>query len=357
MNFKNLVTVFVAFLSVTQIANAQSGWTLHGSTVGSYENKVVVGDADGQSSVPFLVRTGWGLSQSSTPIIRLEHITDGGSAGYWDIENNMGSLSYKFCGNKVYTLTQHIGGYYDYYYNNAIRFSSSNPVDIQGSVAIGSGSILSNAKFTVHGSSFFNGNVGIGVATPQDKLDIAGNLRLSGDIDGYRTNRSFEIAAHSDYFGGARISFGAFDSESGMTIIAGPTDKTSSIKFCNMAGHWIQQNMVITNIGYVGIGTNNPTSLLTVNGKIECEEIEVKNIAADYVFEENYSLTKLNDLEKYIKQNKHLPGIAPASETENGVNLGEFNEKILEKIEELTLYVIELKKENDELRAKLNENK
>ena len=66
----------------------------------------------------------------------------------------------------------------------------------------------------------------------------------------------------------------------------------------------------------------------------------------DYVFEKNYDLRPLTEVEAYINQNKHLPEIPAAKEMEqNGVNLGEMNMMLLKKVEELTLYVIELKKE------------
>lgn len=94
----------------------------------------------------------------------------------------------------------------------------------------------------------------------------------------------------------------------------------------------------------VGIGTCFPTSPLTVNGKIECEEVEVKNIAADYVFYNDYKLLPINELESYIKENKHLPEIPAAEYTAKGVNLGEFNKLLLQKIEELSLYIIEQNK-------------
>lgn len=93
---------------------------------------------------------------------------------------------------------------------------------------------------------------------------------------------------------------------------------------------------------------------LAVDGKIICEEIEVKNIAADFVFDKNYKLLTLTEVESFIKENGHLPGIAPASETINGINLSEFNQSLLQKVEELTLYVIELKKENEKLTEKVN---
>lgn len=108
--------------------------------------------------------------------------------------------------------------------------------------------------------------------------------------------------------------------------------------------------------GSVGIGVINiPSNVkLAVDGKIVCEEIEVKNVSADFVFDANYKLRSLNEVEQFIKTNGHLPGVAPASETEKGINLGEFNQILLQKIEELTLYMIELKKENEELKSVIN---
>ncbi len=92
---------------------------------------------------------------------------------------------------------------------------------------------------------------------------------------------------------------------------------------------------------------------LTVDGKIFAEEIEVKDIGADYVFEPDYKLMPLDELEQFVKTEKHLPGIAPASETEQGLELGKFNEKLLEKTEELTLHVIEQQKEINALKAEI----
>ncbi|MDR2887517.1 MAG: hypothetical protein LBV26_05900 [Bacteroidales bacterium] len=67
---------------------------------------------------------------------------------------------------------------------------------------------------------------------------------------------------------------------------------------------------------------------------------------ADFVFNDNYRLRPLDEVETFIKDNRHLPDIAPADDmVQNGVNMGEFQIQLLQKIEELTLYIIELKKE------------
>ncbi len=94
----------------------------------------------------------------------------------------------------------------------------------------------------------------------------------------------------------------------------------------------------------VGIGTTNPDSKLTVKGKIHAEEVKVDLSVPgpDYVFKEDYDLRTLEETQNYIKEHGHLPNIPSAKEMEkNGVELGTMNMKLLEKIEELTLYTLE----------------
>ena len=100
--------------------------------------------------------------------------------------------------------------------------------------------------------------------------------------------------------------------------------------------------------GNVGVGTTNPSHKLTVAGTAKAQEVIVEeNAGADFVFEEDYDLPTLANIEAFIKANKHLEGIPSAEEMKaNGVKVGELQIKLLQKIEELTLYVIDLKKEN-----------
>lgn len=97
---------------------------------------------------------------------------------------------------------------------------------------------------------------------------------------------------------------------------------------------------------------NNAT--VKIDGKLYAKEIEVKpNVWADYVFKPNYKLMPLNKSEGFIKENKHLPGIPTESEvTTDGINVAEMNAKLLQKVEELTLYIIEQQKQIDELKKK-----
>lgn len=97
----------------------------------------------------------------------------------------------------------------------------------------------------------------------------------------------------------------------------------------------------------------NSTYKLDVNGKIRASEIVVNTTGADFVFEKSYTLMPLDLLEQKIKADKHLPEIASAEEMQtNGVGLSELNTKLLQKTEELTLYIIELNK-----RIEILENK
>lgn len=100
--------------------------------------------------------------------------------------------------------------------------------------------------------------------------------------------------------------------------------------------------------GNVGIGTTNPTERLAVNGKIKAEEVIVEeNVGADFVFDDEYHLPDLVELESFIRSNRHLPEIPTAEQMiAEGVKVGALQMKLLQKIEELTLYVIQLKKEN-----------
>ncbi len=105
--------------------------------------------------------------------------------------------------------------------------------------------------------------------------------------------------------------------------------------------------------GKVGIGTTDTKGFnLAVNGKIRTQEIRVENANwPDFVFEKSYSLPTLKETEKYIKDKGHLPGIPSAEEVKtNGIDLGEMNAKLLQKIEELTLHLINQNKEIIELR-------
>ena len=105
------------------------------------------------------------------------------------------------------------------------------------------------------------------------------------------------------------------------------------------------------------IGTNAPQAKLTVDGNICAKEVRVSLSGSpcwpDYVFANDYDLMKISDLKKYIQDNSHLPGIPSAAEVEgNGVELGATTELLLQKIEEMTLYIIQLEERIQQLENK-----
>jgi len=200
---------------------------------------------------------------------------------------------------------------------------------------------LADAKMTI----LSNGYVGIGTTTPASLFHINGTGSLaetiqttSGDnnsvglvLKGGATNATWSIATNSSSTSGNADDFIIFKSAGSV----GP-------------------KVIVRDNGNVLIGKNlqgNPNYKLDVNGSARANEIVVNSNGADFVFDKNYALPKLSDVKTYIDKNKHLPEIPSAQEMQtNGMSLGEINTKLLQKVEELTLYLIEKDKEVTELR-------
>jgi hypothetical protein len=184
------------------------------------------------------------------------------------------------------------------------------------------------------------GNVGIGTETPSDRLTIRnGAIRLSNP------GQSIINFSGSNYVDIGYV--GWYDND--LSLRVWNKDNSNIILGTNNLPRFY-----INSSGQVGIGTNNmPTGhLLYVAGSAIAEQMVVKLRGSwpDYTFESSYNLRPLSQVESYIKENKHLPEIPSAIEVKaNGINLGEMDALLLKKIEELTLYTIELNKRIDEL--------
>jgi hypothetical protein len=106
--------------------------------------------------------------------------------------------------------------------------------------------------------------------------------------------------------------------------------------------------------GNVGIGTTNPTNTLSVNGIVQAKEVLVNTGWSDYVFDSGYRNRPLAEVAAYIRENHHLPGIPSAKEVEEkGVSLGDMQAKLLAKIEELTLHLIQADQQNRDLQDRI----
>jgi hypothetical protein len=179
-----------------------------------------------------------------------------------------------------------------------------------------------------------NGNVGINTGNPLAKLDVIGRIRVDQD------NEAIGITGNNPYIG-------LWFNDIYRSKIQQLTDQLyiHSNDKVHLDGDQIAiGNMLGTADGYK----------LTVTGKIICEELKVELTAnwPDYVFADEYQLKPLYELKSFIETNHHLPNIPTAIDVEKeGFEVGEMNRKLLEKVEELTLYVIALQEQIDQLKS------
>jgi hypothetical protein len=196
-----------------------------------------------------------------------------------------------------------------------------------------------------------SGNVGIGTATPSEKLTVMGNVLATGSLTTNSGILNFlpqNKATNADYI--SRISatpnsagFGYLDLKTGNNT----SNLTTRLQLRDDACYFT---------GRLGVGASNPTSMLTVKGTVTAIDYAVVSAASmpDYVFANNYKLTTWSETEAYIKANKHLPAFKSAKEMEaNGYNVIDMDKGLLQTIEEMTLHSIEQEKKANELEKQL----
>ena len=264
------------------------------------------------------------------------------------------------------------------------------------------GSTTNSLQLTTNDSvrmTIQNGNVGIGTMTPQEKLHINGAIRgggtkgevtLKGDNGSVTigaintTTMAFNTDKNVFAFNKPIQGSGTRGALKIMSTIGGylelqPLDN-GYVRFnTNTSGYYFDKNVIFnsgqlispTNLtfstntstscmtmltnGYIGIGTTNPSYKLDVNGTIRANEIIVNTTGADFVFAEDYKLRPLSEVKAFIQENKHLPEIKSAQEMqENGVGINELQTQLLQKIEELTLYILQQEERIKALEAELN---
>jgi hypothetical protein len=305
---------------------------------------------------------GWGWSwgvYGQVPVAALNNLGQMRIAGMFDAGGQAMALRLRSGNGYVGTEKSQI----NFSYDGGIGYSHS--IRTRHNATVTSGNALDfyvwqpgdavDSQGSKHVMSLDAGNVGIGTTAPTHKLDVHAaegqwKARFQGP-DGYiiigPANSSW-AHIYTDrpafLFNQPVYSFpGSFSSFS-----------TSDL---TLQTHGTVRMTVLNSNGNIGVGTSAPDQKLTVKGKIHSEEVivDLSVPAPDYVFEQDYSLTPLDEVQAYIAQHKHLPEVPSAKEMEkDGVKVGEMEMILLKKIEELTLYMIET---NKELKLLREENK
>ena len=227
-----------------------------------------------------------------------------------------------------------------------------------GYLTLGGGNLTSGVFDTNLGD---NGNIGIGKTNPNSKLDIAGSINATNYLIGGQpfTTSQWQNSTYNlndIYYTQGNVGIGTSNPSFNNPPYEDRLVVDGNFRVQNTCCGWQYGNIEMGFDGYHSwLQSNTPGShglLINSNGEsvgfggeISCHVLDV---APDYVFEKNYKPMSLEEIENYVNANKHLPEIPSAKEIEKkGISVGDFSLGLLKKVEELTLYMIELEKKNN----------
>jgi hypothetical protein len=236
----------------------------------------------------------------------------------------------------------------------AVRAQATASSGVNYGVYASTYSSMGFAGYFTGGKNYFEGNVGIGTASPLGRLHVH---------DPNSGNAAVYITPAQVLSGDSSTVFMAEDYAAlyGMYWLYDGTGNQIELWGKSGATRYGPHLIVNRDNGNMAIGSEFASGYkLSVNGKIICTEIRVNLVAEwpDYVFKPGYKLMPVRELGAFVDQNGHLPNIPPAAEIgKSGLEMGEMQRKMMEKIEELSLYIIQQQKEIDELKEQLKENR
>lgn len=297
------------------LTNALSGYMMIGPSNGEnmvFDNNEILARNNGVASTLFLARDGSkvqlgnGTEAAGTKL----HITSGSDVGLSDALSGHLMVGSQAATNMIF---------------------DQNEIQARNNGAASSLYLQNNG-----------GNVALGTITPTSQLHMTGDIKMQSatPIIQMTTNAGTDMG---------------FLQVEGIDVRVGTNATNDAGKFIIRTNG---TNRVYVNpTGQVSIGTITPATgyMLSVNGKAVVEELKVQLSGnwPDYVFDKKYKLKSFGELRNYIAENKHLPNIPAASEIEkSGLEVGEMQRKMMEKIEELTLYVLQLESKINDLKNK-----